>query len=139
MRNGAEQDTRQVPTVDHTQGSKGGGSRGPTKGTRQVPSQQKEKEKEKKERIPKGIPKKEKFAAPSVGEVRAYAEDYAAGKGWGGFGDFDPERFCDFYASKGWKVGTSAMRDWRAAVRGWIARDRREGGAGDDQRFAAYA
>ena len=31
----------------------------------------------------------------------------------------DPEKFCDFYASKGWKVGNQQMKDWRACVRTW--------------------
>ena len=31
----------------------------------------------------------------------------------------DPEEFVLFYASKGWKVGSSPMRDWKAAVRTW--------------------
>lgn len=31
----------------------------------------------------------------------------------------DPEEFVSFYASKGWKVGSSPMRDWKAAVRTW--------------------
>lgn len=31
----------------------------------------------------------------------------------------DPEEFVSFYASKGWKVGTSPMKDWRAAVFTW--------------------
>lgn len=35
----------------------------------------------------------------------------------------DANRFCDFYASKGWRVGSQPMKDWRAAVRNWNARD----------------
>lgn len=35
----------------------------------------------------------------------------------------DPQRFCDFYASKGWKVGKETMKDWKAAVRNWCARE----------------
>lgn len=31
----------------------------------------------------------------------------------------DPEEFVSFYASKGWKVGTSPMKDSRAAVFTW--------------------
>ena len=36
----------------------------------------------------------------------------------------DAGAFCDFYAAKGWKVGQSPMRDWRAAARNWARRDR---------------
>ena len=56
------------------------------------------------------------FRAPSEEEVRAYCElrgnDVAAAE------------FVNFYASKGWKVGSSPMRDWRAAVRTWEAKRR---------------
>jgi hypothetical protein len=36
----------------------------------------------------------------------------------------DAQRFVDFYSSKGWTVGKSPMKDWRAAVRNWASRDR---------------
>lgn len=88
----------------------------------------------------RGEGKRARFRAPDPTEVAEYADGYAESKGVRlASTGFDAERFCDFYASKGWRVGRSPMRDWKAAVRGWIARDRREGGAGDDPRFAAYA
>ena len=31
----------------------------------------------------------------------------------------DPEKFIDFYESKGWMVGKNKMKDWKAAVRTW--------------------
>ena len=34
----------------------------------------------------------------------------------------DPERFVDFYAAKGWKIGKESMKDWKAAVRTWEKR-----------------
>ena len=37
----------------------------------------------------------------------------------------DAERFCDFYASKGWKVGSQPMKDWKACVRTWERDDNR--------------
>ena len=59
-----------------------------------------------------------RFVPPTVDDVRAYAEEK-------GYKNFAAERFCDFYESKGWVVGKdSKMKDWRAAVRGWAARDR---------------
>ena len=57
-----------------------------------------------------------RFTPPTPDEVRSYAAE----KGL----SVDADRFCDFYASKGWRVGSQPMRDWRAAVRGWCARDR---------------
>ena len=35
----------------------------------------------------------------------------------------NPETFCDFYESKGWKIGKDPMRDWKAAVRTWERRE----------------
>ncbi len=43
--------------------------------------------------------------------------DYAAERGQQ---TFDGEKFVDHYESNGWKVGKSAMKDWRATVRNWI-------------------
>ena len=55
-----------------------------------------------------------KFIKPSVQEVTAYAESI-------GF-NLDGQQFVDFYESKGWKIGNSPMKDWRAAVRTWKSR-----------------
>lgn len=65
----------------------------------------------------KGEPlKRGRFRAPSEEEVRAYCESRGNG--------VSAEAFVNFYASKGWKVGSSPMRDWRAAVRTWEAKRR---------------
>lgn len=60
-------------------------------------------------------PRGGRFAPPTVEDVRAYAEGAGC--------SVDAERFVDYYASNGWKVGRSPMRDWRAAVRNWARRD----------------
>jgi hypothetical protein len=60
---------------------------------------------------------RKRFVPPTVEEVREYVRE----KGY----SVDPETFVDFYASKGWVVGKSPMKDWRAAVRTW-AKDRKE-------------
>lgn len=54
------------------------------------------------------------FVAPSLQEVG----DYILEKGYA----VDARQFVDFYASKGWMVGSSKMKDWRAAVRTWTRR-----------------
>ena len=75
-------------------------------------SKRKSKSKSNKEDIPNGISKKSStFSPPTVDEVKAYASE----KGY----SIDAERFCDFYASKGWMVGKNKMKDWRAAARNW--------------------
>lgn len=48
---------------------------------------------------------------PTVDEVR----DYCTEKNY----SVDPERFVDFYESKGWMVGKTKMKDWKASVRLW--------------------
>lgn len=75
-----------------------------------------------KERLSKESPKKaERFAKPTPEEVAAYAAER-------GHPSFDGGQFCDFYESKGWKVGSTPMRDWRAAVRTWLRRSGEEAG-----------
>ena len=88
------------------------------------PKQEKEKDKDKEEEKDKEKDKEKRgsiraqvrFTPPTVDEVEAYAKE----KGYKGF---SAQRFVDFYASKGWMVGKSPMKDWRAAVRGWASRD----------------
>jgi len=52
-----------------------------------------------------------RFAPPAAGEVRHYCAERGNG--------LDADRFVDYYASNGWKVGKNPMKDWRAAVRTW--------------------
>ena len=59
--------------------------------------------------------KRTRFCPPTVDEVIAYAREAGL--------VINAQRFVDFYASKGWKVGGSGMKDWRAAVRNWAARE----------------
>ena len=87
--------------------------------------------------------KKARFRAPSPAEVDEYARSYAASKDLDlDSTDFDPERFVDFYAQKGWMVGRTRMKDWRASVRNWVRTSRPKEGkrevndAGDD--FSKY-
>ena len=84
--------------------------------------------------------KRAPFRAPTPEEVADYAQGYAAQKGISISG-FDSERFCDYYASRGWKVGKAPMKDWKATVRNWLrsskpAQTRLEVSGGDD--FSQY-
>ena len=38
----------------------------------------------------------------------------------------DAQQFVDFYAAKGWKVGSAPMKDWQAAARNWARRDAKD-------------
>ncbi|WP_204791514.1 hypothetical protein [Oscillibacter sp. CU971] len=55
--------------------------------------------------------KRERFTPPTVEDVAAYCLERKNG--------IDPEEFVSFYASKGWKVGSSPMKNWRAALITW--------------------
>jgi hypothetical protein len=88
------------------------------------PESKRASEEEEEEELGKGIKesgKTARFRAPSPAEVAEYAEQFAADKGLDLIAlDFDPERFVDFYAQKGWMVGRSHMKDWKATVRNWL-------------------
>lgn len=62
---------------------------------------------------------RERFAPPTVADVAAYCQERG--------NTVDPQRFVDFYASKGWKVGSQQMKDWKAAVRTWERREQPQG------------
>ena len=55
-----------------------------------------------------------KFQKPSLDEIRLYCQERN--------NSVDPEKFFNFYESKGWVVGKSPMKDWKAAVRTWEQR-----------------
>jgi hypothetical protein len=52
---------------------------------------------------------------PSPEEVTLYCQS----KGYSITG----EEFCDFYGSKGWKVGNVLMKNWHCAVNTWARRE----------------
>ena len=41
--------------------------------------------------------------------------------------------FVSFYESKGWMVGRNRMKSWKAAVAGWLARDRQDTARAQEQ------
>lgn len=51
------------------------------------------------------------FLKPDVLEIKQYC--FSRGN------NVDAETFFDFYESKGWLIGKSKMKDWRASVRTW--------------------
>lgn len=52
-----------------------------------------------------------RFTKPSVSEIRDYCDERHNG--------IDAQEFFDFYEAKGWMIGRSPMKDWRACVRTW--------------------
>ena len=61
--------------------------------------------------IKEEIHKEERFRKPTLQEVYHYCLERKNG--------IDPQTFLDFYDSKGWKVGNTPMKDWKAAIRTW--------------------
>lgn len=56
-----------------------------------------------------------RFTPPTPEEVREYCRERG--------NSVDPDRFCDFYAGKGWMIGKNPMEDWKAVVRTWEKED----------------
>ena len=56
------------------------------------------------------------FQKPTIEEIRQYCLE----KGY----NVDAEQFFNFYESKGWVVGKSPMKNWRAAVSTWNKREK---------------
>ena len=58
--------------------------------------------------------RRSKFSKPSISDIEKYCSERNNG--------VDAQTFCDFYESKGWKVGSNPMVDWKACVRTWEKR-----------------
>lgn len=65
--------------------------------------------------------RRSKFSPPSLEEVRNYCLERG--------NDVDPEKWMNHYEAKGWLIGKTPMRDWRAAVRTWEKSSSPKGGA----------
>ena len=50
-----------------------------------------------------------RFKPPTLAEVQSYVAERHS--------PVDPQEFIDFYAAKGWMVGKTPMKDWKAACR----------------------
>lgn len=57
-----------------------------------------------------------RFQKPTIEEIRQYCLE----KGY----NVDAEQFFNFYESKGWVVGKSPMKNWRAAICTWNKREK---------------
>lgn len=80
--------------------------------TRKEKEKEKEREKESENDSycsppPPSDPKR--FVPPTLAEVQSYVAQRQS--------PIDPQGFIDFYASKGWMVGKTPMKDWKAACR----------------------
>jgi hypothetical protein len=64
----------------------------------------------------KVAPKRKRFEPPTESEVQAFFQTTARPDLW--------ESFYNYYLANGWRVGRNPMKDWKAAARQWIARDK---------------
>jgi hypothetical protein len=65
-----------------------------------------------------------RFVPPTLAEVQSYVAERQS--------PVDPQGFIDFYESKGWMVGKTPMKDWKAACRNaetWERWSRKEASA----------
>ena len=60
-------------------------------------------------------PARKRFVKPELEEIREFCFEKNI--------NIDVDRFFNYYESKGWKVGISPMKDWKAAVRNWAKND----------------
>lgn len=65
-----------------------------------------------------GKPRGARFSPPTPEAVSEYAREAGI--------TIDAQQFVDFYAAKGWKVGSAPMKDWQAAARNWARRDAKD-------------
>ena len=79
----------------------------------------------------KGTTRAAAFVPPTPDEVTEYARSVGY--------LLDGASFVDFYESKGWMVGKSRMRDWKAAVRTWRSRESGAGNSVVSSRASKYA
>jgi len=56
-------------------------------------------------------PTSKKFTIPTVLEIKEYCTERK--------NNVNPNKFYDFYESKGWLVGKNKMKNWKAAIRTW--------------------
>ena len=59
--------------------------------------------------------KKSRFVKPSLDEIKEYCRERN--------NQVDPEKFFNFYEAKGWVIGKSPMKSWKAAIHTWEGRE----------------
>lgn len=73
--------------------------------------------------------KSAKFIPPTVEQVQAYCIERR--------NNIDAEEFVTFYESKGWIIGKTKMKNWKAAIVTWEKRRKQEGGTANAGTYAA--
>ena len=60
-----------------------------------------------------------RFTPPTLEEVKQYITE-------NGYKLVDADSFYNHYEAIGWKVGKNPMKDWKACVRGWQSREKKQ-------------
>ena len=79
------------------------------------------------EATPQTPPKKSHFQKPTVEEIQAYLDEKD-------IVGIDAEYFWNFYETKGWLVGKSPMKNWKACIATWVKRNEKGCKNGNDTR-----
>lgn len=85
-----------------------------------IEENKKEKEKE----------KKNIFIKPSIEEIKEYCQQRQ--------NNINANSFYDYYQSKGWMIGKNKMKDWKAAIRTWEAKEKPTNTNNGDEYYANY-
>lgn len=94
--------------------------------TQEKPIQEQEQEQEQEhvqEQLKSTKGKRTRFVPPTSKECDAFFRENGATS-------VQAMKFRLYYESNGWKVGKNPMKDWQAAARGWISRDKEGFGGG---------
>ncbi len=65
---------------------------------------------------------------PAMEEVTAYCRQRRS--------PVDPQRFYDYYQSRGWCMGKDTVRDWKALLRNWEKQERRQSPAREEEDYS---
>jgi HD superfamily phosphohydrolase len=66
-----------------------------------------------KEKVP---PKRKRFEPPTEAEVQLFFQATESPDSW--------EAYYNYYLANGWRVGKNPMKDWQAAARNWLHREK---------------
>lgn len=64
--------------------------------------------------------KASRFTPPTLDDVTEYCNERN--------NNIDPQRFIDYYESRGWMIAKNKMKDWKAAIRYWEKSDYNQNG-----------
>lgn len=76
--------------------------------------------------------KNKRFQKPTIEQIKEYATER-------GYPNFDAEYFWDYWESRGWRRGGDTIKDWKAAFRNWVKRNKNQNQPSEDIYDNEYA